>query len=66
LNFIERKLVNALLLGAVPDSHFIFVKSQDPKGQKKFVCMTDIPAIPCDALAYGVACLQFMDSSFGV
>jgi hypothetical protein len=39
-----------------------FVKSQDPKGQMKFERTPDIPANAGDGLAYGVFCLQFLDS----
>jgi hypothetical protein len=38
---------------------YVLVKSQDPKGQMKFECTADIPAITGDDLAYDVACLHF-------
>jgi hypothetical protein len=43
-----------------------FVKSQDPKSLMKFKRMADLPVIAGDALAYGVACLLFLDSSLEV
>ena len=43
-----------------------FVKSQDPKGTMKFERMPDIPVITGDGITYGVACLQFLDSSLEV
>jgi hypothetical protein len=41
---------------------YFFVKSQDPKGQMKFERTPAIPAFAGDGLAYGVACLQGLDS----
>jgi hypothetical protein len=38
---------------------FKLAKSQDPMGQMKFECTTDIPAIPGDDLAYVVAFCRF-------
>jgi hypothetical protein len=66
LNFDERKVVTASFIGACAGFLFFFVKSQDPKGQMKFERTPDIPAIAGDGLAYGVACLQFLDSSLEV
>ncbi len=43
-----------------------FLKSQDPKGTMKFERMPDIPVITGDGITYGVACLQFLDSSLEV
>ena len=45
---------------------FFFVKSQDPKGTMKFERTPDIPVIAGDGITYGVACLQFLDSSLEV
>ncbi len=56
---------NCNCLGAVPIS-FFFVMSQDPKGKMKFERTPAIPAIAGDGLVYGVACLQFLDSSLAV
>ncbi len=56
-------LLTWMLLAAVQDSHFFLWWA---KIQRKFECKTDIPAIPGDDLACGVACLQFMNSSVGV
>ncbi len=53
------------MLGVVPVS-FFFVKSQDPKGKMKFERTPDIPVIAGDGITYGVACLQFLDSSLEV
>jgi hypothetical protein len=39
------------------------VNIQNPKGQMKFEQTPAIPAILGDSLAYGVACLQILDSS---
>ncbi len=43
------------------------MKSQDPKGKMKFERTPDIPVtnpvIAGDGITYGVACLQFLDSS---
>ncbi len=57
---------NCNCLGEVQVSLFFFVKSQDLKGQMKFKWTPDIPVIAGDGLAYGVACLQFLDSSLEV
>jgi hypothetical protein len=54
------------VLGAVQVSYFFFVKSQDPKGKLKFEQMPDIPVLASDGITYGVACLQFLDSSLEV
>ncbi len=35
--------------------------SQDPKGRMKLERTPDIPAMAGDGLAYGGACLQFLD-----
>jgi hypothetical protein len=53
LNFVERKVVTAFLLGAVPLSYFFLVKSQDPKGKMKFERTPDIPVIAGDGIVYG-------------
>ncbi len=42
------------------------MESQDPKGKMKFEPMPDIPVIASDSITYGVACLQFLDSSLEV
>ncbi len=45
---------------------FFFVKSQDPNGKMKFERTPDIAVIAGDGITYGVACLQFLDSSLEV
>ncbi len=45
---------------------FLFVKNQDQKGKTEFERMPDIPVIAGDGITYGVACLQFLDSSLEV
>ncbi len=64
--FVERKVVTALCVGGCTSFLFFFVKSQDPKGKMKFELMPDIPVIEGDGITYGVACLQFLDSSLEV
>ncbi len=54
------------MLGAVPVFYF-FCDEPRSKGQMKFEeRLPDIPAIAGDDIAYGVACLQFLDSSLEV
>ena len=53
------------MLGAVPSFYFFF-EEPSSKGQMKFERLPDIPAIAGDGIAYGVACLQFLDSSLEV
>jgi hypothetical protein len=52
-------------LGAVQGFYF-FCEEPRSKGQMKFEQLPDIPAIAGDGIAYGVACLQFLDSSLEV
>ncbi len=54
------------VLEAVQVSYFVFVKSQDPKCKMKFEQTPEIPVIAGDGITYGVACLQFLDSSLEV
>ncbi len=53
------------MLGAVPVLYF-FCEEPRSKSQMKFERLPDIPAIAGDGIAYGVACLQFLDSSLEV
>ncbi len=57
----ERKLVTASFVGG--SAGFFFYEEPRSKGQLKFKLLPDIPAITGDGIAYGVACLQFLDSS---
>ena len=66
LNFVVRKIVTASFVGGSAGFLFVFVKSQDPKGQMKFEQTPDIPAIAGDGLAYAVANLQFLDCGLEV
>ncbi len=50
------------MLGAVPGFYF-FCEEPSSKGQMKFELLPDIPAIAGDGIAYGVPCLQSIDSS---
>ncbi len=50
------------MLGAVP-VFFFFCEEPIAKGQMKFEKLPDIPVIAGDGITYGVACLQFLDSS---
>jgi hypothetical protein len=63
--FVERKVVTALCVGGRTGFLF-FVKCQDAKGKMKFKRTPDIPVIAGDGITYGVACLQFIDSSLEV
>jgi hypothetical protein len=65
-NFVERKLVTALCVGGSAGFLFSFCEEPSSKGQMKFERLPDIPAIAGDGIAYGVACLQFLDSSLEV
>jgi hypothetical protein len=66
--FVERKVVTALCVGG--RTCFLFFceepRSKIPKGKMKFEPMPDIPVIAGDGITYGVACLQFLDSSLEV
>jgi hypothetical protein len=64
--FNERKVVTALCVGGSAGFLLFFVKSQDPKGKMEFERTPDIPVIAGDGITYGVACLQFLDSSLEV
>ncbi len=63
--FVERKAVTALCVGGRTGFLF-FVKSQDPKGKRKFELTPDILVIAGDGISHGVACLQFLYSSLEV
>ncbi len=43
-----------------------FCEEPRSKSQMKFELLPDIPAIAGDGITYGVACLQFLDSSLEV
>ncbi len=45
---------------------YLFVESQDPKGQNKFKLTPAITAIAVDGIPYGVVCLHILDSSLEV
>jgi hypothetical protein len=62
---LREKLKLPYVLGAVPVFYF-FCEEPRSKSQIKFKQLLDIPAIASDGITYGVACLQFLDSSLEV